>query len=516
MATKIIERIKQTLGSIPRQNFLFYNKREAMNVISSCYEQIKINTDKINEFIDKVNQGAFKGDKGDFPTIINILYKDLINLVENNKLIPGAQYRITDFVTTVAKTYKEGYDDYIVDVQTNLKSANHPFDLIVTAVSTNEINENVKAIQHEGDEYFAKSNLNAWEVKYSLYNDTDRFSWAKENGKGVIYYLKDELNNEAPFDFKNILHKIKLVDGQFKYTINDNWDFIIDPNAKEEYVYTFNLYLLDKKEHVDCTIAAINGLLKDNDGGFAMVENNIIKPNTDFAPTFSKKYRSMIYNTIFLNIGYYSSWSKAYIQDYKFHNNYVGYSSIVIANTDCRNIRIENNSCVYLGQQCYNNIIYSNSTIFMGNGCYHNVIYDECRQILLKDSCIDNIFNHNCYELILNKYCWGNTFGCFTQYSSFGEFNCNNIFNDSRFINIYNSNKTQLLPYIQNCIFNGAESITIKIPYSVSSNNKLQNVEFRNGSYGKDQTLSILAGRSYKQYVGALDYTGLKIWRDNA
>ena len=36
-------------------------------------------------------------------------------------------------------------------------------------------------------------------------NDTNRFGWTDEsNGKGVIYYMKDEWNNECPYDFKNI------------------------------------------------------------------------------------------------------------------------------------------------------------------------------------------------------------------------------------------------------------------------------------------------------------------------
>jgi hypothetical protein len=53
--------------------------------------------------------------------------------------------------------------------------------------------------------HFNNSNLDAWEIKYCLDNDISRFSWADtENGRGVIYYMKDEYGNEAPYDFKNI------------------------------------------------------------------------------------------------------------------------------------------------------------------------------------------------------------------------------------------------------------------------------------------------------------------------
>lgn len=52
----------------------------------------------------------------------------------------------------------------------------------------------------------ANAKLNAWEIKYCLDNDTTRFNWADDvNGKGVIYYMKDEFNNEAEYDFKNII-----------------------------------------------------------------------------------------------------------------------------------------------------------------------------------------------------------------------------------------------------------------------------------------------------------------------
>ena len=64
------------------------------------------------------------------------------------------------------------------------------------------------------DTWFDESNLGAWTLKYSLDNDTDRFAWADtENGKGVIYYMRDEFGNEAPYDFKNILYK--------RYGLND-------------------------------------------------------------------------------------------------------------------------------------------------------------------------------------------------------------------------------------------------------------------------------------------------------
>ena len=56
--------------------------------------------------------------------------------------------------------------------------------------------------------YFAKANLSAWKVWYCLDNDATRFAWADtENGKGVIWRMVDEWQNDCPYDFKNVQFK---------------------------------------------------------------------------------------------------------------------------------------------------------------------------------------------------------------------------------------------------------------------------------------------------------------------
>lgn len=55
--------------------------------------------------------------------------------------------------------------------------------------------------------YFANLPINLWELKYNLDNDNSKYIWIPRGNiaKGVIYYMKDEYGNEAPYDFKNIL-----------------------------------------------------------------------------------------------------------------------------------------------------------------------------------------------------------------------------------------------------------------------------------------------------------------------
>ena len=126
--------------------------------------------------------------------MVKTTHEELKSLRDNNILTPGQLYRITDYVAT---TTQEG-----------TRSAGHAFDIIVMALSNSELSEEAKAIAHSGDTHFANCELSAWELKYCLDNDTNRFAWADEtNGKGVIYYMKDEWNNECPYDFKNIQFK---------------------------------------------------------------------------------------------------------------------------------------------------------------------------------------------------------------------------------------------------------------------------------------------------------------------
>ena len=104
------------------------------------------------------------GSDGSMSPMVNVTYAELKELRDHAELVPGQQYRITDYVTTTA--------------QTDTISANHQFDIIVTADSENTLNEVARATQHEGDTYFTDSDLNAWEIWYCLDNDINRFSWA--------------------------------------------------------------------------------------------------------------------------------------------------------------------------------------------------------------------------------------------------------------------------------------------------------------------------------------------------
>ena len=95
---------------------------------------------------------------------VDLTYEELKSLRDSAQLIPGRQYRIIDYNTTTS--------------QKNTKSAEHQFDIIVTALNEYTLSEEAQAIQNTSDGYFDDSNLSAWKIWYSLDNDTERFAWA--------------------------------------------------------------------------------------------------------------------------------------------------------------------------------------------------------------------------------------------------------------------------------------------------------------------------------------------------
>ena len=154
---------------------------------------------------------------------VSITYSELVSKRNNSELVPGVQYRITDYVTKAI-----GYCDLtpagLVGKIHWGKSAEHPFDVIVVADEVNKLNENARATFHDGDTYFSGlgENVEAWQLKYCLDNDTAQYAWADStNGKGVIWWMKDEHDNEAGYDFKNlqfVRYALSLASSQSSYT----------------------------------------------------------------------------------------------------------------------------------------------------------------------------------------------------------------------------------------------------------------------------------------------------------
>ena len=383
------------------------------------------------------NDVAFKNT---FEGMEEITYADLVTKRNNSQLIPGKSYRITDYVTTAT--------------QSDTQSANHAFDVIVIADANNKLNENAHAIQHSGDMYFYGQKLESWEIKYCIDNDANRFAWADTtNGKGVIYYMKDEYDNECGYDFKNIqmkYYKITatttkaagLVDTySASRQVGVSTGSLEPPNctvdsSDYEWRYTFDLFL--NNAHKDYSLNKYSSDIKYCHGN--KINSSYDKKGTSSSTTNKQRFINII---SFRNDGTTSIC----------HGNTFGYANFNFSFGDDCYINNFGSNCYSnsFGSNCYSNSFgsnckfntfsnYCNHNIFGNNcdsnsfdancgsnifgiGCDSNNFSTMCNANIFGDNCHDNTFGFNCNYNTCGNSCFSNNFGNFALYNSFGN-NC--------------------------------------------------------------------------------------------
>lgn len=343
---------------------------------------------------------------------INITYSNLCSLRNNNGLIPGTFYRITDYTTIIS--------------QTNTQSANHAFDIIVRADAANKLNENAYAALHSGDTYFASSKLESWQLKYCLDNDTNRFAWASSSGKGVVYWMKDEWDNECPYDFKNI-----------RFTIGSDTNAGI---ANGKYYFTFS----SVSGTSDSTIndLSLNGTRCYGNKIATSYENGVISLYANIFRNTSSSNVHCCHNTI--KAGSYSNrfnnGCQYNILDKGCFSNSFSASCVYNIFGDICHSNTLNSSCEKntfgnfcrnnsFGTSCRNNIIgnesYSNT---LGASCNRNKMAANCFSNTLGSSCNDNTLNVGCYSNTIGNNSFGTTLGAGCYNNILGQSNSNNLF----------------------------------------------------------------------------------------
>jgi hypothetical protein len=138
--------------------------------------------------------------------VINKTYSELVTLKNNNDLIPGASYRITDFQTIYEQPdYALGFSTII---PTGVKMA--AIDpIIVSAISENTFSEEAHQESYPLDK-----------LKYEFTHNT---FFTNTPTKGRITYRIDEFDNETNYDHRTVLFK-----RYFKHILNSNIPFSYD------------------------------------------------------------------------------------------------------------------------------------------------------------------------------------------------------------------------------------------------------------------------------------------------
>lgn len=292
--------------------------------------------------------------------------------------------------------------------------------MIVRADATNKLNENAYAALHSGDTYFANSKLESWEIKYCLDNDTNRFIWADTtNGKGVIYYMKDEWNNECPYDFKNIMFK----------------DSEISISGIKANVFYYTFSVASGTNDATITDHSLNGMY--------CYEN--------------KMGRYCLYNKSKLNANVFRSESstnncRRNIFSYGCYSNTFG--------KNCNNITF--------GNGCHHNSF--------GHSCGNITFESDCFRNSFGNSCQYNSFGHSCQYNSFGNYCIRNSFGVYCQYNSFGEYCQYNSFGNGCQYITFSKDCCQY-----NIVENGNQYINVTSTQSTSLSNKLRNFTIAQG-----------------------------------
>lgn len=440
------------------------------------------------------------------PKLLTVTYNELVNLRDNNELVPGQQYRIIDYEVSVKSSL------------TGISTESHPFDIIVFADTVNTLNENARACLHEGDNYYSLYNVNlsAWELKYSLDNDDKKFEWADtENGKGVIYWLKDDFNNECCYDFKQITFT------RYKITSCTNVPDLVG-------WYSANAY--------DGPTGDGRVTIDNNDSINAFTFSAIVNGNVTDLSVNNIKYNGTLISCYNNKIERYTrTWDNEDDIQYALNNNVFISNSLtqffinnLFKTNTCKNtICLRANNNIIEGpfksniiEDFYDNVIYSGNSNIIGrfhrntvtNSLTENsIVKAEDNTIgslvssFLKSDFLKNVIGLNVRYLTTGTNFVGNSIGNSCSHILCGNYFQNNLINN----NVNNINFLKQLSgvaanYICNNTFgNGLNYLNI-VCGEGNSNNYIKNYIFMNGLAGSANsllTITLDRGNLYGTFV---------------
>ena len=433
--------------------------------------------------------------------MVSTTWAELKALRDNGQLIPGQVYRITDYICTTT--------------QKDTRAVDHPFDIIVMADSETTLGEDARACIHDAEsgEYYEHANIEAWELKYSIDNDANRFAWAdEENGHGVVYYLKDYHGNECPYDFKQIQFVRYLITACTvsslvgKYAALQHGKAITGIDKQNPvWCYTFSYDPESTGVMSDASVIEYNA---DNN---ANVSQNIIKTFSSVAQTGSRiaylndivLFGTNCYSNTFGNSCYSNTFGNN-CSDNTFGNNC--YSN-TFGNSCSGNTFGNSYYSNTFGNNCYSNTFGDNcSDNTFGNSCSGNTFGDNCLGNTFGDNCQGNTFGYNCYSNTFGNNCQGNTFGNSCSGNTFGN-NCySNTFGNSCYSNTFGNN-CQGNTFGNNCRFIDISAGTLSIPKMC--------YYILDGTQGVSEShISIdgTSGNTFVTYVGMNSAGKLKTW----
>ena len=462
---------------------------------------------------------------------VKATYKEMTEMREQGKLIPGQYYQITDYVTTVNEA-----------TITNARSAGHPFDILVRADSATVLNEQAWAVRHEGDTYFKDARLEAWQLKYRL----DNVQWSKQAGT----YVTDEDNGYTFLVIGDITlsgHTYKLLQG-FGMYVEDWSDYaLMETVAEGEQIICYYGDPEDfdpEKPEVVGTASGVEEVTEAGKGTITwMKDEHGNESPYDFKSVQFKRYMAtdsvsgregldgkyMVANPDNLPQGLSVEDAEDFIWAYTFSSENAGgeqtdysltaehqvHDNVFSPYSDGlpNNVMFgESNYGNSFGVNCYNNSwgnsnqynSWGNSNQYnsWGNYCQNNSWGNQCNNNSWGNECYNNSWGNDCYNNSWGNDCYRNSWGNSNQNNSWGNQCSRNSWGNSNQYNSWGNNVTQ------STLFEGVQ-------YTQITTENVKNVQVLNGVAGTSSnklTLAFAANKTYTQVAAKTSAGALKIY----
>ena len=433
---------------------------------------------------------------------VDVTYAQIKTLRDGGTLTPGAFYRITDYecMTATDNTSSAGHQfDIIVLALENNKlseeawAAHHTGDTYF-ANSKLEAWQLWYCIDNDTDRFawarvpeeehlvyknshyyrepqydgvkgnYCWSNLTAWYLftdtldspttaSYWQYIGGSWNSWGSANvqyvpatsatGKGVIYRMIDEFDNDVPYDFKNILFT-----SSGKYTNAYTFSYTESSTIKDA-------SLLGSSK------SCYSNVMKSRSKTKQPLNFNVFYSTSTSFSCYSNTFEDGCYSNTFGEGSYFNTFGQYC------HSNTFGR-------------RLRQNT---FGSECGGNTL--------GVECWYNTFGPDCVNNSLGDACRHNTFGPGCVRNRLGGTCMANSFGNFCKYNIFGS-HCDNItFGDGCSSITFGTSLSSTINYCRDIVLdNGCGSLYIdSTDTSEGGNNCLQNIHIHSGVSGKTITV---------------------------
>ena len=351
-------------------------------------------------------------------SIKEITYSELKEAKDNGKLVPGQQYRITDYTCTTT--------------QAGTKSAGHVFDIIVTADNENTLNEEARAIHHEGDTYFANSDLSAWKLWYCFDSDSTRFNWAVDNGKFIDFGVEEQ-SYRARFKTTEIINNVK-------YYIFDFQGFYIGVTVIEVGAPCY--LIADTGSGLQIQEEEVGSILniEDIEDGKGIIYRMIDEFGNDIPYDFK-------------NIQFYRQWNKEKQMWSTISSDNTGVPCYTFSSqgdsstTEFTDISLSADNNIYsniideyiIKSEYYPDKQGLNNICFFGTNSYNNLFGRICYNSSFKSAFRNNSFGNNCFNNLFEEYCYNNSFGEKCSNNSSKNYFHNNSFGDDCSFNSFDT-----------------------------------------------------------------------------